>query len=133
MKNYADLIKFSDDTLTIVHVKDNFDGDMRVLDRQVEMSIRMLMDIQNNTQFFEELYNKANNSNQNKRTMIEKEFKSSTQFIEKIKNSKPRYVIVIRPAKKDLIKNRSNTAKHCLNALIDRCFRRGIELNIQIK
>lgn len=30
---FADLIKYSNNTLTVVHVKDNFDGEMRVLDR----------------------------------------------------------------------------------------------------
>ena len=133
---FADLIKFSEGTLSIVHVKDGFDGEMRVLDRQVEMSIRMWMDIKynNDDTFMRKLYKEA--VKENNRTNISSYITSEDEFVEKIKNSKPRYVIVIRPPKSannDLLRCQSTSAKHCLNALIDRCFRRGIELKIQIK
>jgi hypothetical protein len=49
-----------------------------------------------------------------------------------MKNNPVRYIIAIRPAKKNLLDNESNIAKHCLNALILRCFQQGIELRIQV-
>lgn len=130
---FADLIKCSGDTLTVVHVKDKFDGEMRILDRQVEMSIRMLLDVKhnNNHSFMSRLYRKA--VEDNARTDICRHIPSEQQFITQIKNNKVRYIIVVHPTEKKLLNSRSNIAKHCLNALIDRCFRRGIELKIQVK
>lgn len=133
---FADLIKFSEGILTIVHVKDGFEGEMRKLDRQVEMSIKLLMDIKynNNDSIMKELYQSA--VKKNSESNICSYFTSEDQFIKQIKESKVRYIIVIRPAPsfgRDLLRCTSNAAKHCLNELIDRCFRQGIELNIQIK
>ena len=61
---FADLIKISEGFLTIVHVKDGFDGEMRVLDRQVEMSIKMITDIlyNNNDTLMRKLYRNAVNN-----------------------------------------------------------------------
>lgn len=42
---FADLLKFENDVVTVVHVKDGFDCDMRALDRQVELSVTKIMDI----------------------------------------------------------------------------------------
>ena len=130
---FADLLKIADGVLTIVHVKDGFDGEMRVLDRQVEMSLRMLMDAKQNNRktFLKKLYQKALENDST--THIKTQFPSEQAFVDCIRKSKVRYLIVIRPSNKDLLKCRSNVAKHCLNELIDRCFRRGIEFNIQLK
>lgn len=130
---FADLIKYSKGVLNIVHVKDGFDGEMRILDRQVEISLRMLLDIKvnNNNSFATKLYQKAVSNN--KSTNILKHFKTEKEFIDTIKMNKVRYIIVIRPSNKNLLDCKSNVAKHCLNAIIDSCYKRGIELNIQIK
>jgi len=130
---FADLIKYSNDVFTVVHVKDGFDGEMRVLDRQVEMSLKMLLDVKDNNShsFMKRLYQKA--VSENPKTGILTQFPTESNFITALKKSKVRYIIVIRPSNKRLLECKSNVAKHCLNALIDRCFRHGVELNIQIK
>lgn len=130
---FADLIKYTNGVFTVVHVKDGFDGAMRVLDRQVEMSLKMLLDVKgnNNHSFMKRLYQKAVLGNV--KTGILTQFQTENDFINAIKNSKVRYIIVIRPSKEKLLECKSNVAKHCLNALFDRCFHHGVELNIQIK
>jgi uncharacterized protein (TIGR04141 family) len=129
---FADLMKVEDGQLTIVHVKDGFDCNMRALDRQVELSIAKLMDIKhyNNELYFRQLYNTAAKSQIGKN--ITTVFPSVDLFLECMKHYTPRYIIAIRPARKDLLDNTSNIAKHCLNAMILRCFQQGIDLKIQV-
>lgn len=129
---FADLMKVEDGQLTIVHVKDGFDCNMRALDRQVELSIAKLMDIKhyNNETYFRQLYNTAANSQIGKN--ITTVFPSVDLFLECVKHYTPRYIIAIRPARKNLLDNTSNIAKHCLNAMILRCFQQGIDLKIQV-
>lgn len=131
---FADLIKCEDDTVTIVHVKDGFDAEMRALDRQVELSIARIMDLNhnNNDSYFRKLYKNAKQSSKPVTRKITTNFSSVDNFIESIKDKRIRYVIVVRPENKKLIDNESNIAKHCLNALIFRCFQQGIDLKIQV-
>ena len=77
-----------------------------------------------------ELYQKA--SDHRTGLNIASTFRSVDEFLDCMKNKPVRYVIAIRPADKDLLANTSNIAKHCLNALIFRCFQQGIELKIQV-
>lgn len=130
---FADLIGYEDGVMTVVHVKDGFDSEMRALDRQVELSLTKIMDIKNNNNnaYMKQLYQNAL-----KHTVgvnISTVFPTESDFISAVRDSVIRYVIVIRPTNKDLLKNRSHIAKHCLNALIVRCFNQGFELKIQIK
>lgn len=129
---FADLLKVDEEYATIVHVKDGFNNDMRALDRQVELSVARIMELKhdNRSDYFEELYS----SSLKKHTGItlSSVFKTKEEFIHTMKEKKLRYIIVIRPAKKNLMENTSNIAKHCLNALILRCFNQGIELRVQI-
>ncbi len=129
---FADLMQVKDGQLTIVHVKDGFDCNMRALDRQVELSIAKLMDIKhyNNDKYFRQLYEKAATSRIGKN--ITTVFPSVDLFLECLKHRTPRYIIAIRPARKNLLDNTSNIAKHCLNAMILRCFQQGIDLKIQV-
>lgn len=129
---FADLLKFENDEVTVVHVKDGFDCDMRALDRQVELSITKIMDIKhyNNASYLRNLYQKAAAHTVGKN--ITTVFPTANDFLECMKNKTIRYVIAIRPSNKSLLDNTSNIAKHCLNALILRCFQQGIELRIQI-
>ncbi len=129
---FADLLKFDNETLTIVHVKDGFDCDMRALDRQVELSVTKIMDIKhfNNESYLRTLYTKASAHTVGKN--ITTVFSTVDEFLECVKDKPIRYIIAIRPANKTLLDNASNIAKHCLNALILRCFQQGIELRIQV-
>ena len=129
---FCDLLKCDGDTVTIVHVKDGFDGDMRVLDRQVELSIAKIMDLKhnNNDTYMKKLYQNAKENTVGKN--ISTAFPSENEFLDCMKNKQIRYIIAVRPENPDLLENRSNIAKHCLNALILRCFNQGISLNIQI-
>ena len=129
---FADLLKVENDVVTIVHVKDGFDCDMRALDRQVELSITKMLDIKqyNNDSYLRSLYEKAARHTVGKN--ITTVFSTIEEFLACMKSKKTRYVIAIRPANKDLLKNQSNIAKHCLNALILRCFNQGIDLKINI-
>lgn len=131
---FADLIRCEDDTVTIVHVKDGFDAEMRALDRQVELSIARIMDLNhhNNDSYFRKLYKNAKQSSKPVTQRLATKFPTEDNFIESIKDKQIRYVIVVRPENKKLIDNKSNIAKHCLNALIFRCFQQGIELKIQV-
>lgn len=131
---FADLIKCEADVVTIVHVKDGFDADMRALDRQVELSIARIMDLNNNNNdsYFRKLYNNATKSTTVATQKITTFFSTADSFIDSIKGKKVRYIIVVRPENKKLLDNESNIAKHCLNALILRCFQQGIELKIQV-
>lgn len=129
---FADLLKYENGEVTVVHVKDGFDCDMRALDRQVELSITKIMDIKhyNNEFYLRNLYQKASTHTVGKN--ITTVFPTVEEFLECMKNKTIRYVIAIRPTNKVLLDNTSNIAKHCLNALILRCFQQGIELRIQI-
>ncbi len=129
---FADLMKIENDLVTIVHVKDGFDCDMRALDRQVELSVTKIMDIKhyNNETYLRSLYIKASAHNVGKN--ITTVFPTVDDFLNCMKNMPIRYIIAIRPANKVLLNNTSNIAKHCLNALILRCFQQGIELRIQV-
>lgn len=129
---FADLLKYENDEVTVVHVKDGFDCDMRALDRQVELSITKIMDIKhyNNETYLRNLYQKASAHTVGKN--ITTVFPTVNDFLECMKNKTIRYVIAIRPTNKTLLDNTSNIAKHCLNALILRCFQQGIELRIQV-
>lgn len=129
---FADLLKYENDTITVVHVKDGFDCDMRALDRQVELSVTKIIDIKhnNNESYLRNLYQKA--SEHRVGLNITAAFPTVEAFLDCMKNKHVRYVIAIRPTDKDLLANSSNIAKHCLNALILRCFQQGIELRIQV-
>jgi len=129
---FADLLKLENGTVTVAHVKDGFDCDMRTLDRQVELSITKIMDIKhyNNESYMRALYDKASAHVVGKN--ITTAFPTVDEFLDCMKNKPVRYVIAIRPANKTLLSNSSNIAKHCLNALILRCFQQGIELRIQV-
>ena len=129
---FADLLKFENNMVTAVHVKDGFDCDMRALDRQVELSITKIMDIKhyNNETYLRALYERASTHTVGKN--ITTVFSTVDEFIECMKTKPIRYIIAIRPTNKELLDNASNIAKHCLNALILRCFEQGIELRIQV-
>ena len=129
---FADLLKYENGIVTVVHVKDGFDCDMRALDRQVELSVTKIMDIKhyNNATYLRTLYDKASIHTVGKN--IKTVFSTTEEFLSCIKDKPVRYIIAIRPANKVLLNNTSNIAKHCLNALILRCFQQGIELRIQI-
>lgn len=129
---FCDLLKNCDDEIIIVHVKDGFDGEMRVLDRQVELSIAKIMDLKHNnsTTYMRNLYHNAAVNNVGKN--ITSVFPTVEDFIDSMKSKQIRYIIAIRPTNPNLIESQSNIAKHCLNALILRCFNQGIALNIQV-
>lgn len=129
---FADLLKCDGNTITVVHVKDGFDGDMRILDRQVELSIAKIMDLKhnNNDSYMRQLYNNASISTT--ATNITEIFPTVAEFLDSMKNKQIRYIIAIRPAKDNLLECQSNIAKHCLNAMIYRCFNQGVPLNIQL-
>lgn len=129
---FCDLLKCDDEFMTFVHVKDGFDGDMRVLDRQVELSIRKLLDYKHNNHldYMKALYNNASASTVG--INIQNVFPIEQAFLDTLKEKQIRYLIVIRPSNPNLLECRSNIAKHCLNALILRCFNQGIDLRIQI-
>lgn len=125
---FADLLKIENGKAIIVHVKEKFDNNMRALDRQVEMSITRLLDLRNNNNdtYMKELYKKAVES-KIERNMT-KYFPTQDEFISCMKSAQIQYVIAMK--NKDLLKSKSNIAKHCLNSLIVRCLTQGIDLKI---
>ncbi len=129
---FADLLKVDEGGITVVHVKDGFDNDMRALDRQVDLSVRRVLDLKNNNNdhYMKSLYQNASKSKVGRN--ISEEFHDEDAFVKAMKEKKINFMIVIRPHQKELIKNRSNIAKHCLNALILRCYNKGVELKISI-
>ena len=129
---FADLLKVDGNKVIVVHVKDGFDDDMRALDRQVELSVTRILDLKynNNDEYMRKLYQNA--SKCNKGVNITTIFPTEEIFISTLKEKEVQYIVAIRPPEKDLLANRSNIAKHCLNALIFRCFNQGIDLKINI-
>lgn len=129
---FCDLLKVSNDYVTVVHVKDGFNNEMRALDRQVELSIAKIMDLKHNNQvsYMKELYRRA--AADDKGLNITSVFTTEEDFISNMKGKQIRYIIAIRPANQNLLEGQSNIAKHCLNALILRCFIQGIDLRIQV-
>lgn len=129
---FADLLKIDGDRVVIVHVKDGFDDDMRALDRQVELSVTRILDLKNNNndEYMRKLYRNATSCN--KGINITTMFPTEEDFISALKEKEVQYIVAIRPPIKNLLDNRSNIAKHCLNALILRCFNQGIDLKINI-
>lgn len=131
---FADLLKYENGEITIIHVKDGFDGEMRALDRQVELSIKMLNDLVHNNyeNYFRSLYVNATSSDNEQSSKLKDVFKTADDFIKALKTCTIKYCIAIRPANVDLAKNRSNIAKHCLNALLMQCAVQDYELIINI-
>lgn len=129
---FADLLKINENGITIVHVKDGFDDDMRALDRQVELSVTRILDLKNNNNdgYMRKLYQNASRSSKGRN--ITEDFGCEDDFVKAMKENDIHYIIAIRPPQKDLLANRSNIAKHCLNALILRCFNQGVDLKINI-
>lgn len=129
---FADLIKVDNGIIYIIHVKDGFDGDMRVLDRQVELSVMRLIDLKsnNNEEYFRSLYSNAKVSTTGRN--ITTDFSTCDDFLKALRENDPYFVIAINPPNDNLLDCRSNIAKHCLNALIFRCNNQGITLKIQI-
>jgi len=129
---FADLLKVEAGRATIIHVKDGFDGSMRELERQVELSIARMIDFQNNNQdsYIRRLYRKAltNTTGLN----ISSHFTTEQNFVDEMKSCSYRYIIVIHVSNPDLLASRSNIAKHCLNSLILKCFNRGVDLKINL-
>ena len=129
---FCDLLKASDDSVTVVHVKDGFNNDMRALDRQVELSIAKIMDLKHNNQttYMKKLYRRG--AACDKGLNITSVFRTEDEFISNMKDKQIRYIIAIRPANPNLLEGQSNIAKHCLNAMILRCFNQGIDLRIRV-
>lgn len=129
---FADLLKIDGERVVIVHVKDGFDDDMRALDRQVELSVTRILDLKNNNndEYMRKLYRNATPCN--KGVNITTMFPTEEDFVTTLKEKEVQYIVAIRPPIKNLLDNRSNIAKHCLNALILRCFNQGIDLKINI-
>lgn len=129
---FADLMKVEENAITLIHVKDGFDCDMRALDRQIELSVTRVIDAKNNNNvdYLRELYTNACKNTVGKN--ISSVFASADQFTEAIIHRNVRFVVAIHPPKADLLSNGSNIAKHCLNAMILRCFNQGIDLKINI-
>lgn len=129
---FADLLKIDNDKVIVVHVKDGFNDDMRALDRQVELSINQVLDLKNRNSdiYMRKLYKNATKCAKGRNITVD--FPDEDKFISTFKEKDVQYIIAIRPSKKNLLENNSNIAKHCLNALILRCFNSGIDLKINI-
>lgn len=131
---FADLIKYNEEKneLIIVHVKDGFDNNMRQLERQIELSIKMIKDLRHNNQedFMRKLYNCAQNKNIGYN--ITESFSSEDSFITTIKKCKYRYILAIRPKNQKLVESKSNIAKHCLNSIINTCNNESVDLKINL-
>lgn len=129
---FADLMKVEDSTITLIHVKDGFDCDMRALDRQVELSVTRVIDAKNNNndKYLRNLYTNACRNTVGKN--ISSAFDTADDFVKAIIQRDVRFVVAIHPPHTDLLSNQSNIAKHCLNAMILRCFNQGIDLKIDI-
>lgn len=128
---FADLIKFDDGGCTIVHAKDGFDGSMRILERQIELSMIKLNDLRRNNQneFFKEIYNKSQQSTTGK--SLAEYFDSEDAFITKLQNKDyPVIFVMAIRSDTDFTSSRSNIAKHCLMSLINKAFQHGFELKI---
>lgn len=114
---FCDLLKFQDGKAYIVHVKDHFDGNMRELSRQVELSHKCLQELKNanNESYFSTLYDKAIASNDCKPNLEGAYTKA--EFINNLVNLAPVFVIALHIGNKDLRRIEqfeSNIAKHCL-------------------
>lgn len=129
---FADLMKVEESVITLIHVKDGFDCDMRALDRQVELAVTRVVDAKNNNNvdYLRKLYENACKNTIGKN--ISSVFSSVNDFTEAIIRRDVKIVVAIHPPKADLLSNKSNIAKHCLNAMILRCFNQGIDLKIDI-
>lgn len=129
---FADLMKVEDSVITLIHVKNGFDCDMRALDRQVELSVTRVIDAKNNNNvdYLHQLYANAccNTIGKN----ISSVFSSVNDFTEAIIHRDVKFVVAIHPPKAALLSNQSNIAKHCLNSMIMRCFTQGVDLKICI-
>ena len=118
---FCDLMKVVGDKVMIVHVKDGFDGNMRDLSRQVELSHRCLQDLKNSNKdkYFSKLYDSAIASANCKLNLIGSY--SKEEFISMLKEKTPIFIIALNTEGKNLKsieKFDSNIAKHCLYDLI---------------
>lgn len=129
---FADLLKMDNNLATIVHVKDGFDGSMRELERQIELSMTRMIDLQNNNNetYLRKLYQNAVAHTVGKN--IQTIFQTEDDFIQRMRQCVYCYVMVLHVDNKDLLSARSNIAKHCLNSLFLKCFNHGIELKIEL-
>ena len=105
---------------------------MRALDRQIELSVSQVIDAKNNNNsiYLRQLYQNA--CTNDKGINISTVFPTEDEFVNAIAHREIRFVAAIHPPVEDLLANISNIAKHCLNAMIMRCFNLGIDLKIDI-
>jgi uncharacterized protein (TIGR04141 family) len=129
---FADLLQIDKNNVTIIHVKDKFDGSMRELDRQIELSFMRMIDLKNNNNdnYFRNLYQNA--SKHSVGVNISTKFKTEDDFVTAMKKCTYSYIMVLHADNKNLMESRSNIAKHCLNSLIYKCFNQGIDLKINL-
>ena len=126
---FADLIKFGDDFVQIVHVKECFDGNMRILERQIELSMIKLNDLRRNNQeeFFRKLYQKSNEKDVGKK--LSEFFENEDEFIQALKNKAPTFIMALK-TNIDFNTSNSNIAKLCLLSLIDKAHHHACTLTI---
>lgn len=132
---FADVLEFVDeDTCNIYHVKDKFNCSLRELDRQIELSMKKLIDLQfGKDEYFKMLYQRSENQkSRNDKNELYKKFKNEEEFLEKIKNIKKFvYRVVINIAQQaEIINAQSNIAKYCLNHILTLTNEYNYELEI---
>ena len=127
---FADVLFEENGEIALVHVKDGFDGSMRVLSHQISMSIQCLNDIKHNTTYVEKLYNMAC-----KKHEIQKMYPHCENFIEALKKSRIKYIAAIHVRAdfcdvESILNSGSNIAKHCLYQIIQDCSANQLGLEV---
>lgn len=127
---FADVLFEENGEIALVHVKDGFDGSMRVLSHQISMSIQCLNDIKHNTAYVEKLYNMAC-----KKQEIQKTYPRLEDFINALKRSRVKYIAAIHVRAdfcgvESILNSGSNIAKHCLYQIIQDCSANQLGLEV---
>ena len=124
----CDILEIKGNTTYLYHVKQGFDGEMRVLSRQVEISAKRLHEAQNtgDSSFFCELYEKV----KDRYKTLEKEC-----FVKSLKENKIVYVMAIVDKGKnrrleEIEKYESTIAKFCLQDTSQ--YLKGLDFKLEI-
>lgn len=130
---FADVLDVKEDGLQIIHVKDGFDGSMRVLTHQVMLSLRCLKDLKHDSTYMRKVYEQATRT---RREMLDY-FPTFDSFAEVLRTRDITYVIVLRVGEKvtdfeSLLQCKSTIAKHCLLQIVDECYLNHVKLEVEL-
>lgn len=127
---FADMLQFTEDEAYIIHVKDGFDHSMRVLCRQVDISLQQyaLFTSRRGSDYIHKLYDNATKEKQDNPFLSQ--FPEYETFRDRLLKSDITYVLAVHTNGTALNDTRSTSALFCLEQTRQLCLRHGVKIKI---